>query len=963
MSDKEDISDDINNSSSNLESEEQISKSDDVSRSSLVDENDTAENSISDDDDHHDDDDDDDDDEDEIEKYSGRQAKKAKRTQFIETEAEVDEEEDEEEYDEDEDLDFIDEANEAEALQPQIYDKVDRRREQSLAEDEDVDAIMERYREKYGRGVYSRAEAAEFRGDADQVPMQFLLPTNKDPNLWLVKCKPGKEMDIALNMQRKFLHHQEIDDTLPIYSVVTRSTLRGYVYVEAKSSKHVQDAIDQMNNLYITKISLVPLNEMVDVLRAKPKRSTLKIGSWSRIKHGKYKGDLAQIMEVSENNLTCVVKLIPRIDYSKEIREKKRKIRLRPQQRFFNPKDIPRRSDKSLTRNQRGLWVWGNDSFDRDGFLIKTIRVRGLVTDDISPKLDEISKFNAATGDITASGTRDAIKQNIDLSSLDAGSGASSNISKISPGDLVTVKEGELVNAQGRVKSIAQNYVVVSMKDSELGDVHIEPEKLAKTFQVGDRVRVVRGKYEGVIGMVTQVSDNTVSVFSDVIMDQFSVFSKDLQSAVDNVAGDMKTSDYKVHDFIQFGAGNVGVIIAVENDHFKIIDQYGVVKLIKAQEITQKRETKGMTTLDAYQKSISVGDTVELMAGEHFGKSFSVLHIYKTWVFLYSKEIADTNGIYVTRSRLVASLSSKFSNGSSNQYSFGASPASRQSRNQRYPPNSRRNMALLHKVIFIRTGPFKGYQGMVKSITDKGLRVELNTNGKIVTVPESGVALPDDNARRPDLPRPDNRGSFAGSRTAWGSRTPSVYGSQTPAAFSGAQTPALFTGGQTPAWDAGSKTPAWDAGSKTPAWDAGSRTPGFASATHGRQDASVSRAREQSTSRVSLPWLLPNVEVTVVSGPQKGQCGHIESIFDEGRVGVLVFADKGRSSAPPLKIPSQFLEPIRPQKKEPCVVIEEGDKKGLEGVLINLDGQEAIMKDSSGTFASLSLSGLCKLKA
>ena len=100
---------------------------------------------------------------------------------FVETEAEVDDEDDEDEEEDGEfDADFIDEAGEAEALQTQIYRKVDRRREEERM---DVDEIQERLAQRYANAY------REYRGDVEHVPTQFLQPTTKDPNLWLVRCK------------------------------------------------------------------------------------------------------------------------------------------------------------------------------------------------------------------------------------------------------------------------------------------------------------------------------------------------------------------------------------------------------------------------------------------------------------------------------------------------------------------------------------------------------------------------------------------------------------------------------------------------------------------------------------------------------------------------------------------------------------------------------------------------------
>jgi hypothetical protein len=70
-------------------------------------------------------------------------------------------------------------------LEPQIYREIDQRREPKDLED--AEDLTRRLQERYGRGAY--AEPSAFVGDIAHVPMQFLLPSAKDPNLWLVRCK------------------------------------------------------------------------------------------------------------------------------------------------------------------------------------------------------------------------------------------------------------------------------------------------------------------------------------------------------------------------------------------------------------------------------------------------------------------------------------------------------------------------------------------------------------------------------------------------------------------------------------------------------------------------------------------------------------------------------------------------------------------------------------------------------
>jgi transcription elongation factor SPT5 len=104
---------------------------------------------------------------------------------------------------------------------------------------------------------------------------------------------------------------------------------------------HVISAVQGMSNVYASKIRLVPVNEMVDCLTIKVKTTELKVGSWVRMKRGKYAGDLGQVLEVSEIGDTATIKLIPRLDLSKDVSAKRKGgVDIRHPQKLFNINDV-----------------------------------------------------------------------------------------------------------------------------------------------------------------------------------------------------------------------------------------------------------------------------------------------------------------------------------------------------------------------------------------------------------------------------------------------------------------------------------------------------------------------------------------------------------------------------------------------------------------------------------------------
>lgn len=54
-------------------------------------------------------------------------------------------------------------------------------------------------------------------------------------------------------------------------------------------------AVKGLRNIFATKIMLVPIREMTDVLSVESKAIDLSRDTWVRMKIGTYKGDLAQV--------------------------------------------------------------------------------------------------------------------------------------------------------------------------------------------------------------------------------------------------------------------------------------------------------------------------------------------------------------------------------------------------------------------------------------------------------------------------------------------------------------------------------------------------------------------------------------------------------------------------------------------------------------------------------------------
>jgi len=626
-------------------------------------------------------------------------------------------------------------------------------------------------------------------------------------------------------MMRKYFDMEYSQHPVQILSIFTRDNLKGYLYVESESKAFVQKAIEQTNNVYMSKMTLVPIKEMTDVLTIRGKEAEIKPGSWARVKRGKYAGDLCQIIEITESTDAVRIKIIPRLELKKKgmMDDKKRKKMGRPPQKLFNPNDVDK-SDHNLSKS-KGYWIYGSDMFNKDGYLEKEMKIVSLDTNNINPTLDEITKF-----------TGGAIGENqMDLAELSITSGSAiASTEDFFVGEHVEVTEGELINLHGIVKSVDNEIVSIIPADSEeldTGVLTFAANQLRKRFLEGDHVKVINGKHKDETGLVLKIVGSIITVLSDLTLKEIVVFSKDLRAATEITSTVSTIGPYDIHDLVQIGYNNVGVIIKIERDMCKVLDNYGQVQTISSKNLGQKHNRKALAT-DAHGNTISPGDTVQTTDLQK--RKAAILHIYRGLAFLYSREYPENEGVFYEKTDNILLVNGK---NIKDEDGF-AKPMGSYSRRNFQNHNNRRDFGgrgrgrnrrdtLLGRTVTLTTGPFKGYLGIVKDCSDDMVRVELHTNSKVITTSRDNIHIQGENQERQN----NNYGGYSG-RISDGGRTPMYSGSKTPRTpsyrYDGSKTPSYRYDGSTPnPYSDGSKTPAWDAGSRTPGYNMGNKTPAW----------------------------------------------------------------------------------------------------------------------------------------
>ncbi|KAJ3158313.1 transcription elongation factor spt5 [Geranomyces michiganensis] len=843
------------------------------SRRARRDEDDDEQDNDDDDDDDEDEDrEEEDDDDEEEEDYEEDddlpRAKKRRRkvNRFIEAEAMVDDDEEEEE---DEEEGFVEDREEdLEELQKAADTRAHRELDSRRADADEMDAekIAETMKARYGRSEFNRGQ---YRGDVEHIPQSMLMPSVSDPKLWICACREGKEKEAVFAIMNRVFEREGTANALDIYSIFHRDSLKGYIYIEARQQGVVQNALDGLNNIYLSKLRLVPVNEMVDCLTIKAKDTNLDKIHWFRAKKGKYAGDLGQVVQITDNGEAMLCRFVPRLDPAGTPKVPfggKRKKTERPPAKLFNPLDF-----KNDVRKEGDYYIYNGDYFDKEGYLEKVLKLSSLDVTNIHPTLEEISQFSGGSTDKP------------DLSYVEGAGSAVATDFQI--GENVEIISGAMAGISGSVASIHNDLVAIKphfAKDLP-PTVTITARELRKQFKQGDHVQVVKGNYKGETGLIVIIKDNIVTLVSDGTSKPVEVLSTSLRTTADVGVVAPRTSPYDVGDLV-FLQNDVAVVTTIEGEYFGILSQFGSHSKVKAREISNKRDSKNAIANDAHGNPISAGSAVDVLDPDRHDvrKSGTVAHIFRQVCFVKAKDTPEHGGYVVAKTHNVVSTGIKRPMQNSYQSTFGSAP-----RGGGFggPPRSGgfggggggRGRGSFHpmigKTITIAVGAFKGYVGIIKDVNDGLARVELHTASRVVTVDVNKCLLPGQTL----APNANNNNSGFGSSSnsygfgadrygqtpmhgaktpMHGGRTPFGAGGRTPGG-DGGRTPAWDLGGRTPAaawdagsktpghWDASSKTPHWDAGGggKTPAWDAGAKTPAWSGAAGGKTPAWDSGSR------------------------------------------------------------------------------------------------------------------------
>lgn len=733
------------------------------------------------------------------------------RNRFLDIEAEVSDDDDDEEEDEDSELvreGFIthgdDEDDEIEQVKD---DRLHRQLDQNLqkSSEEDAQKLAKELRERYGR---SNAKQYRVAAQDEYVPQRFMLPSVDTAIIWGVRCRLGKEKELVKKLFKKKLNLDKSMGAkkLKILSIFQRDSFGGRIYIEAPKQSVIEKFCNGVPDIYVNQKLLISVQELPLLLKSsKSDDVRLDPGTYVRIKRGIYKGDLAVVQQISDNNLECMLKVVPRLDYGKNdevdpqtqrVKTKRIKFAQRPSPQLFNPTMALRMDQANLYKRDEKHFTYRNEDYI-DGYLIKVFKIQYLTTKDIHPTVEELARFGSKDGGVDLTTISQTIKK------------AQASKAMFQPGDRVEILNGEQRGSKGIVIRSSTDIISVLLIGFNAKPLGFPISSLRKIFEPGDHVSVMSGNHQGDAGLVLVVKNGQVTFVSDQTRENLTITANNLTKSMDSTP---TSSEYALHDIVELSAKSIACVIQAGHNIFKVLDDSGKVSTVTKGSILKKINTlrSKIAAVDGGGKEIRIGDTVIEKIGAR--REGQVLYVQSHLIFIVSKKIVENAGVFAVNPMNVEAVASK-ENMVNNKLDLSKMnpeiAAKMGGRSQAAQPVQVGRDVALNKTVRIRTAGYKGQLGIVKDVNGEMAIVELHSKNKHITVNKSrltyfnheggdGITYDELVNRRGRMPHPRMGPSYVSAPRSM------ATGIQVGAAAS------ALSGGVTPGWNNidGGKTPA-----------------------------------------------------------------------------------------------------------------------------------------------------------
>lgn len=187
----------------------------------------------------------------------------------------------------------------------------------------------------------------------------------------------------------------------------------------------------------------------------------------------------------------------------------------------------------------------------------------------------------------------------------------------------------------------------------------------------------------------------------------------------------------------------MGCVIKSDRESVRILDQNGSVTTRLPSQIQKIEERRNVVATDKNGSEIRQGDVVRESGGE--GKSGTILHIHRGFVFVHNKLGIENAGIWVARCTNVITTAAKGGRITGPATDLSKMNPALQMRNRpdasMAPPQRPGRDPLVGKFVHVNKGPYKGHRAIVKDTTAGEARLELQTKNKVINVNKFDLSI------------------------------------------------------------------------------------------------------------------------------------------------------------------------------------------------------------------------------
>ncbi|XP_017218344.2 protein RNA-directed DNA methylation 3 isoform X2 [Daucus carota subsp. sativus] len=483
-------------------------------------------------------------------KTGGRNKKRSGVLQFFEDSArEADESDDSLDslFGDDEDGDFLEDIfdEEANVSAEQQRNVALRVKEEEMTEEEHEKMLEKMVQERYKPGS-SFVTYAEDRVDSQRSTERSTV-TSCDPIMWKVKCMVGRERHSTICLMQKYVDLQSMGKKPQIITAFAAEHVKGAIFIEAYKKNDIYEACNGLCSIYPSRVAAVKPGEISNLLTVRSKPCNITLGTFARVKSGKYKGDLAQVVAVNESKRKATVKLIPRIDLQALAAKfgggvaAKKTAGPAPPPRLISSSELEEFRpliQSRCDRDSNTFYEVLDGMLLKDGYLYKKVRIDSLSLYGVLPSEDELLKFESSRNEesndvewlseLYGEQKKNITRRNDKAGGKGEGSSSSNLDSDLEVHDMVFFSRtgfGVIVGMEKDdsfkvLKEGSEGQVIVNVKRRELKKASFDNkfttwDRHKKIISINDSVRILEGQLEGRQGVVKQIYRGTVFIYNE----------------------------------------------------------------------------------------------------------------------------------------------------------------------------------------------------------------------------------------------------------------------------------------------------------------------------------------------------------------------------------------------------------------------------------------------------------------